>query len=183
VAQDGKFSEFAHRARWGIPDTIMSRTAMGSPSATDVADLMLYLQELGDTGFYMTPGLSGTWFNGDRNGEGFNVEVLPNGDGGFEFLAFFYTYDDEGNQAFLVAQGVVDGNTAEVIIFISDGAMWGDHFEPEEVNLDQWGTGTFVARDCDDLTFMLMPNETMQAKGYTDLSYDLVRLTGPEACP
>ncbi|UCC55832.1 MAG: CHRD domain-containing protein [Gammaproteobacteria bacterium] len=42
--QDGKFSEFMHKVHWGIPDTIMSRAAMGNPTAADVANLVAYLQ-------------------------------------------------------------------------------------------------------------------------------------------
>ena len=62
LANDGKFSEFAHKARWGIPDTIMDRSTMGSPTSQNIADVMLYLQQLGGTGFAINPGLSGHWW-------------------------------------------------------------------------------------------------------------------------
>ncbi len=88
-----------------------------------------------------------------------------------------------GNQVYLVAQGTVDGNTAEVTVYITDGAMWGDAFDPDDVNLVVWGTGFFMAGGCDALSFELTPNEAMQARGFTDLEYDLVRLTQPVACP
>jgi len=45
LAGDGKFSELAHKARWGAPDTIMTRGAMGDPTAQNIADMMLYLQQ------------------------------------------------------------------------------------------------------------------------------------------
>ena len=55
---DGKFSEFAHKVRWGAPDTSMSRSAKGNPTAQNVADAMLYLQQQGGTGFALNPGLT-----------------------------------------------------------------------------------------------------------------------------
>jgi len=184
LADTPHFSEFAHKARWGHPDSLMTRAALGNPTALDVADVMLYLQELGGAGgFYMTPGMTAAWYAKDRDGEGFNVEVTPDGKGGFTFVAFFYTYDDEGEQVYLVAQGGVHNDHSHVAVYITDGAMWGDDFDPDDVNLTEWGTGEFEASDCDAMTFTLTPNEAMQAEGFTELSYDLERLTQPVACP
>ncbi len=44
--QDGKFSEFMHKMHWGIPNTIMSRAAMGEPAAADVADVVAWMQAI-----------------------------------------------------------------------------------------------------------------------------------------
>jgi len=62
LAQDGKFSEFSHKVRWGIADKSMTREEMGSPTSADVANIMLWMQELGGTGLVMTPGMTGTWW-------------------------------------------------------------------------------------------------------------------------
>ncbi len=184
LADTPHFSEFYQKVRWGHPDTLMTRAALGNPTALDVADLMLYLQELGDAGgFYMTPGLTAAWYNGDRDGEGFNVEVTPDGQGGLTFVAFFYTFDDMGNQVYLVASAGVHNDHSHVTVYITDGANWGENFDPNDVNLTEWGAGRFAASDCDTMTFRLTPNEAMQAKGFTELSYDLERLTQPVACP
>ena len=43
---DGNYSEFVHKARWGIPGTIMTRAVMGAPDSQNMLDMMLYLQEL-----------------------------------------------------------------------------------------------------------------------------------------
>ena len=42
--QDGKYSEFMHKMHWGIPNTTMTRAAMGDPTAADVADVVAYMQ-------------------------------------------------------------------------------------------------------------------------------------------
>ena len=44
--EDGKFSEFMHKMHWGIPNTIMSRAAMGEPAAADVANVVSWMQAI-----------------------------------------------------------------------------------------------------------------------------------------
>jgi cytochrome c2 len=43
---DGKFSEFMHKVHWGIPNSSMSRAAMGNPTTADVADLVAWMQDI-----------------------------------------------------------------------------------------------------------------------------------------
>ena len=100
------------------------------------------------------------------------------------FVATLYSYDPMGNQIFLVAVGPVDGDTAEVDLFITDGGLWGDNFDPALINETQWGTGTFTGSSCDSMQMSLMPIAEFQDMGYTNLAYDLTRLTTPALpCP
>ena len=117
-------------------------------------------------------------------GVGVQVEVSDGGDGSLVLVATIYSYDSMGNQIFLIAVGTVDGDTAEVEVFITEGGLWGDDFDPALVSESQWGTGTFTASSCDSMHMSLMPNAEFQASGYTDLAYDLIRLTTPSVpCP
>lgn len=185
---DGKFSELTNKVRWGFPDEIMTRDALGDPTALDVADLMLYLQQLGGTGFAMTAGLNGNWWSGqDRSGEGFQLEVSDDGSGGLTFVATFYSYNPAGmgmnNQMFLIAVGPVTGDTAEVDVFITGGGMYGHGLGGAGAE-SEWGTGTFIADSCGSIRMELTPNAEMMGNGFTDLMYDLTRLTTPAvACP
>lgn len=43
---DGKFSEGFHKSYYGIPGTIMTPAAVGSPSGAEVADILAYIQSL-----------------------------------------------------------------------------------------------------------------------------------------
>jgi mono/diheme cytochrome c family protein len=175
LAQDGKFSEFSHKSRWGIPDTSMDREAMGLPTSADVADMMLWLQEEGGTGFALNPGLTGTWWNAARSGEGFVLEFGYANDM-LTLFASFYTYDNMGNQVWLTAQSTaMDGADVTVNVFISDGPMWGDDYDPADVNLVQWGTGTFTFPSCMAGGVSLMPSDDMVAMGFSDLAYELTR--------
>ncbi len=185
LASDGKFSEFSHKVRWGIPDETMTRDAMGSPTSADVADMMLWLQEEGGTGFALNPGLTGTWWNATRSGEGFVLEFGYSGDV-LTLFASFYTYDDMGNQVWLTAQSTaINSTVATVDVFITSGAMWGADFDPADVVRTLWGTGTFSFPGCESSTVSLMPNAEMMAMGYTDLIYGLTRdaIVSGIACP
>jgi mono/diheme cytochrome c family protein len=180
LAEDGKFSEFSHKVRWGIPDTGMTRGAMGDPTAQDVADMMLYLQEAGGTGFALNPGLTGTWWGGpERDGEGFLLEFGYSIDS-LTLFASFYTYDNMGNQAWLVAQptgGVLpeSGTDVPVDLYMVTGPMWGADFDPADRVNTLWGTGTFSFDSCWSGAVTLTPGEDAQGMGYTELSYALQR--------
>jgi hypothetical protein len=140
-----------------------------------------------DTGntFEINAGLNGSWWNGpDRGGEGVQLEISAGADGSLIFLVTIYSYDTMGNQIFMIAVGTVNGDTAEVDVFITEGGMWGDNFDPMSVNETQWGSGTFTASSCDAMHMELTPNAEYQVLGYTNLAYDLVRLTVPAIpCP
>lgn len=136
------------------------------------------------SGFEINAGLNGNWFGGtDRNGEGFQFEVVLIGANPY-LIATFYTYDDAGNQVWLLGVGPVDGDTADIDIYIYDGATFGSGFDPADVNETAWGTGTITASSCSSMHVMLEPNAAAQANGFTDLEYDLVRVATPAAnCP
>jgi len=189
---DGKFSELAHKARWGSPDISMTRDAMGDPTAKNIADLLFYLQDVGATGFSVNPGLTGTWWNAARSGEGFLLEFAdqPGQPGVLTMFASFYTYDNMGNQAWLTAQPMEPdlsgvGTTVDVTWVITDGAMWGADFNKDDVNRTEWGTGSLVFDSCSNGSVSLMPNQAMIDMGFTDLTYDLTRdlLDSEIACP
>ena len=135
--------------------------------------------------FLIDAGLNGNWWNGlERNGEGVQVEVSNGSDGSLVLVATIYSYDNMGNQIFLIAVGTVNGDRAEVEVFITQGGVWGDNYDPALVSESQWGSGTFTASSCDAMQMALMPNAEFQALGYTDLMYDLARLTTPLVpCP
>jgi hypothetical protein len=189
VKGDGKFSELAHKARWGVPDSPMERRAMGDPTAQEVADLLLFLQQASGTGFALNPGLTGTWWNADRPGEGFLLE-FGYSSGALTLFASFYTFDDMGNQAWLVAQPTggalpASGTDVPVDVFLVTGPMWGDDFDPNDRNVMAWGTGMFSFPGCATGSVTLTPGAEAIARGYTELSYGLRRdlLTPGVACP
>jgi hypothetical protein len=100
-----------------------------------------------DSDFIITPGITGSWFDVLRSGEGFAVEVIGE-ELAPELLAYFYTYDDAGNQMWLIGNAPIDGDTAVLPMFVTSGAMFGPAFNPDDVDLEEWGTITFNFTSC-----------------------------------
>ena len=126
--------------------------------------------------FGIDAGLTGTWYDPARAGEGWLFEVGYFG-GALYMFASFYTYDTAGNQTYLLAESTAfDGATVEVVVYRTDGAMWSDDFVPGDVNRPLWGTGTFTFTSCTAGNFDLKANDEMKALGFTDLNKDIVRL-------
>jgi mono/diheme cytochrome c family protein len=175
LGSDGKFSEFSHKVRWGIPDKSMTRAAMGSPTSADVANVMLWLQQEGGTGFAANSGLTGTWWNSARSGEGFVLD-FGTSNGVLTLFGSFYTFDDMGNQVWLTAQSTtINGAVVTVDVFITNGPMWGDAFDPADANTVLWGTGTFTFPSCTAGSVALVPSAEMMAMGFTDYMQNLTR--------
>lgn len=138
--------------------------------------------------FGLDGGLTGTWWNAARSGEGFVLQFgyVP-GTTNLTLFASFYTYDNMGNQAWLVALPTsISGTAVNVDVYITSGRMWGNDFDPNDGTTTQWGTGTFTFPTCTSGSVSLVPNANAQALGYSNLSYQLTRedfLGTATACP
>ena len=133
----------------------------------------------------INPGHGGNWWGGlARNGEGVQIEVADSGGGDLVFVVTLYSYGPEGGQIFLIGVGTPEGNSVTVDVFITDGGAWGTDFDPDDVAETAWGSGVFAANGCDQISMVLTPNGQYAALGYTELAYDLTRLTSPSiSCP
>ena len=133
----------------------------------------------------LNPGLTGNWWGGlGRNSEGFLLEVAD-AFGALTLVVSFYTYDDSGNQVWLIATGpATTGMTSNVNVFIAEGRNWGEAGNTADFT-KPFGTGTFTFPACDVGAFTLTPNAEYMGKGFTSIGYDLSRDTVEYkiACP
>jgi hypothetical protein len=127
--------------------------------------------------FSIVPGITGSWYLPAQSGHGFNVEVLPNNG----FLAFWYVYDNNGNNLWLVGQGTYAGDTATMDAYQGSGGMFPPNFDKTKIVRTKWGTLTMKFTDCNNATAQWAPI----VPGYANGSMDLVRLTSISglACP
>lgn len=116
--------------------------------------------------------LSGSWYNPDESGHGLSLEVL---DGGERLLAYWFTFDELGNQAWLIADGGVDesGTSATLDAQIVQGGEFPPTFDPEAVDRIPWGTIRFEFEDCSSA---LMSWET-GAAGFSNGEMPVERLS------
>lgn len=115
-------------------------------------------------------GASGQWWNPDRNGEGLFVEILPNS----AIAIAWFTYDDAGNQLWLSGQAALgaEDTTVNVPVIVTDGPFFGPAYDPDDLNVETWGTVALQFHTCD--TGLLSYSSSV---GMGDGSIDISRLT------
>jgi hypothetical protein len=95
-------------------------------------------------------GLSGSFYDPARNGEGLIVEWLTDG----LVLAIFFTYGVDGGQMWLFGAGQPEGRSVTIDAYYPTSyTSWGEAFDPEDVGLSPWGSLSLDYTDCDHLTF------------------------------
>jgi len=123
-------------------------------------------------------GLSGSWYDPARNGEGLVIQWLPDG----SVLAIMFTYDTNGNQMWIFGVGQSDGKTVTIDALYPTGfTSWGSSFDMDQVVLEPWGTFTLTWTDCNTLAF----EYTSEVSGYGSAARGYSRLTSLSglACP
>jgi hypothetical protein len=96
---------------------------------------------------------SGSWYDPERPGEGFIVEVLDQTgapDENVTVVVFWFTYTPDGRQAWMVGTGPISGGVAEVAFEITDGAAFGADFDPQQVTRKNWGSLRLEFLNCND---------------------------------
>jgi len=129
------------------------------------------------TGFEINNALSGTWYNPDRSGEGFMLDIGSAG----RLAVSFYTYDNYGNQMWLVGPGNVDGSVAVVDLFVTEGGLYGSAFDKDLVSEYHWGSAVFTFTACATGSVDILPDEEFLAE-FEVMSTAITRLTVPVNC-
>ena len=89
---------------------------------------------------------SGAWYQPQRSGEGWLLEELDDE----QALVFWFTFDPDGEQAWLIGQGPLRDGAFEVTdALIGGGARFGAAFDAGDVVLRSWGTLRIEFSDCD----------------------------------
>jgi hypothetical protein len=90
-------------------------------------------------------GMSGAWFNPKTNGQGWFVEVLSDSTA----LVYWFTYDGNGNPAWNVGVGYIDGNRIVIPNSLSGkGTQFGEGFDATAVKHEPFATIVIEYADC-----------------------------------
>jgi hypothetical protein len=113
--------------------------------------------------------ISGSWYDPSHDGEGFIIQQYS----GTEAIAFYFSYDSSGKQAWMFNTGRVSGNRLSFPDLLQPlGGEFGRSYNPDTVEVQHWGALEFEL-DCKQGP----ANYTSSAPGFSDGSQNLVRLT------
>lgn len=124
----------------------------------------------------VSTGLSGSWYDPSHDGEGFVVEQLD----ADSAAVYWFTYDQDGRQAWMIATGSVDGDRIDLSgLARPQGGVFGRSFDPATVGREPWGDLS-LSLDCDGGTASYAP----VAEGFSEGSQQLIPLTRlkPSVC-
>ncbi|NNK33652.1 MAG: hypothetical protein HKP02_11040 [Xanthomonadales bacterium] len=112
---------------------------------------------------------SGSWYDPQRSGEGFTIEVMFNN----EVLAFWFSYDTEGNRRWFFGTGIFEGDRIVFPeMYTTLGGIFGDGFNMDDVEVNSWGSME-MELNCTTGSVSFEPTE----EGFPSGSYELARLT------
>ena len=136
-------------------------------STTALADLIL-----------ADGGPTGQWFNPERNGEGFYVEIINTG-GNQQIGVAMYSFDADGDQLWVVGNVPIgpDDEVVQVPVFQFNGPSWGADFDSDDLNTIEFGSITVRFPTCDTALFSVAVEPAI---GLSGGSYSLIRLTDIE---
>jgi hypothetical protein len=123
-------------------------------------------------------GPTGQWFNPERNGEGFYVEIINTG-GNQQIGIAMYSFDADGDQLWVVGNVPIgpDDEVVQVPVFQFNGPSWGADFDSDDLNTIEFGSITVRFPTCDTALFSVAVEP---AVGLSGGSYSLIRLTDIE---
>jgi len=113
------------------------------------------------------PGISGSWFDPNHDGEGWLIEIL-NDD---LALVYWFSYDANGNQAWWVGVGTINGKTITVEDSeLPTGTVFGSGFNAGNISRVPWGQMVFTFDSCTSGTMSYQSDIGEFGSGTLDLA-------------
>jgi plastocyanin len=94
--------------------------------------------------FSIGSAVSGNWFNPAQSGHGFQLEKVND----TTVTAFWFTFDANGNQVWILGVGQIANNRIEMQAVKSRGGRFPPNFDPTQITNPPWGTMTFTFTSC-----------------------------------
>ena len=131
--------------------------------------------------FPVHQGLSGAWYAPAQDGQGWMVEVLNDA----QALVYWFTYDNEGKQRWLVGVGDrVDEKIVVNDLQWAQGAVFGPNFDKDDVERISWGQATLSLYPCTGASVSYREGRAHLAKtGEITGVEPLASIEGASPCP
>ncbi|MBL8298317.1 MAG: hypothetical protein JNN30_08225 [Rhodanobacteraceae bacterium] len=117
-------------------------SAHGGPGGNGMAGKIIV--QGGGSNFSIGNAVSGNWFNPAQSGHGFQLEKVND----TTVTAFWFTFDGNGNQVWILGVGQLVNNRIEMQAVKSRGGRFPPNFDPAQITNPPWGTLTFTFTGC-----------------------------------
>jgi hypothetical protein len=120
-------------------------------------------------------GPTGQWFNPERGGEGFYIEIIKANP--MQIGIAMYSFNAQGEPLWIVGNVAIGAND-EVVgipVFEFNGPVWGSGYDSDDLNTIPFGTITVRFPTCDTALFSIQTDGPLQ-----NGDYSLIRLTSVE---
>ncbi len=118
----------------------------------------------------ITREFSSAWADPARPGHGFVTDVVDPGDGSKLVVVYWFTYDTQGRQIWVVGTGPVDGNQATLRAVTTRGGSFDNTFDPAAVQQQPWGTLKLSFASCDSGALEFLPADPAAPRGRIDVT-------------
>lgn len=136
-------SEWSQTLTFGSPGEVPYYcTAHGAPGGVGMSGKII-VQDSGPA-FSIGSAVSGNWFNPAQSGHGFQLEKVND----TTVTAFWFTFDANGNQVWILGVGQIADNRIEMQAVKSRGGRFPPNFDPTQITNPPWGTLTFTFTSC-----------------------------------
>lgn len=124
-------------------------------------------------------GLSGSYFDPARNGEGIIVQWLTSG----QVLVVFFTFDLNNDQLWLIGIGTPDGDTVTMdALYPASFTSWGSNYDAAQKSIETWGTFSLDWKGaCNTVEFSY--NSTVSGFGSATHNYSALSKLAGTSCP
>jgi plastocyanin len=117
-------------------------SAHGGPGGAGMSG-MIIVQDDGPA-FSIGTAISGNWYSPGQSGHGFQLEKVND----TTVIGIWFTFDNNGNHAWIFASGTLDGNRVAMQAVRSRGGRFPPNFDQTQITNPPWGTLTFEFTGC-----------------------------------
>ncbi len=101
---------------------------------------------------------SGLWYNPEQDGHGLNIIVLDNN----RMIIYWYTYDNDGNQIWLLGSGSFENGLATLSVISTNNALFPPNFDADDVEVTEWGIFEIEFEGCNLAEFKWLTQCTLR---------------------
>lgn len=145
--------------------TTLNESVILSTQQVEIIKAHPYLYPTNDS-MNIDASTTGAWYNPEQSGHGFFIEVLSNN----QILAAWYVFDNEGNQAWLLGIGTIEGSHATLNVTLTENGAFPPLFNADNITNTQWGTFEFELNDCNSMSISWQTELQNFSSGNMDIS-------------